>query len=134
MDKADVDRWLDAYVNAWKTYDRDQIEALFGEGVSYRYHPHDQPIVGREAVAESWLGEGDHPDASSRDQEGTYAASYRAVAVDDDVAVATGSSSYYASPGGRLEKVYDNCFVMRFDGEGRCVEFTEWYVQRPTAT
>ena len=30
-----------------------------------------------------------------------------------------------------MEKVYDNCFVMAFDAEGRCREFTEWYVERP---
>jgi len=30
-----------------------------------------------------------------------------------------------------VQKVYDNCFVMRFDSAGRCREFTEWYVRRP---
>jgi ketosteroid isomerase-like protein len=133
MDRAAVDRWLEDYVEAWKSYDRDQIRALFAEDVSYRYHPYDEPIVGREAVVESWLGEGEHEGASTRDPEGTYGASYRAVAVDGDVAVATGSSSYSASPGGPIEKVYDNCFVMRFDGDGRCSEFTEWYIQRPSS-
>ena len=37
------------------------------------------------------------------------------MAVDGDVAVATGSSTYLSGPGGPVEKVYDNCFVMRFD-------------------
>jgi ketosteroid isomerase-like protein len=127
-----VDRWLHAYVEAWKSYDPEQIAALFADDVRYRYHPHDDPIVGRAAVVESWLGEGDHAGASTRDPEGTYDASYRAVAVDGDVAVATGSSSYLASQGGPVEKVFDNCFVMSFDGDGRCTEFTEWYVQRPS--
>ncbi len=130
MTREDVDRWLGAYVEAWMTYDRDEVEALFAEGVSYRYHPGDEPITGRDAVVESWLGEGDHPDASDRDEPGTFDASYRAVAVDGDVAVATGTSSYSASPGGPVARVYDNCFVMRFDAEGRCSEFTEWFVQR----
>ncbi len=55
-----------------------------------------------------------------------------AVAVDGDVAVATGSSTYLSGPGGPVEKAYDNCFVMRFDSAGRCREFTEWYVERPS--
>lgn len=131
MDRAAVDRWLDAYIEAWKTYDRDEIEALFSEGVRYRYHPYDEPLEGREAVVASWLGESDEPGASTRDEPGTYDANYRAVAVDGDVAVATGSSSYLAEPGGPVEKVFDNCFVMRFDGDGRCTEFTEWFIQRP---
>lgn len=133
MDRADVAAWLDDYVEAWKTYDRDRVTALFAEDVVYRYHPYDEPIVGRDAVVESWLGEGEHEMASARDPEDTYDASYAPVAVDGDVAVATGSSTYYESPGGPIEKVYDNCFAMRFDGEGRCVEFTEWFMKRPGA-
>jgi ketosteroid isomerase-like protein len=133
VDKADVDRWLDAYVSAWKSYDRDEVAALFAEDVRYRYHPYDDPIEGRDAVVESWLGEGEHPGASTRDTPGTYDATYRAVAVDGNVAVATGSSSYSDEPGGPVRRVYDNCFVMRFDAAGRCSEFTEWFIQRPAA-
>jgi ketosteroid isomerase-like protein len=128
--REDVDRWLDAYVEAWKTYDRGQIEALFAEDITYRYHPADDAIEGRAAVVQSWLGEGDHPDASTRDEPGTFDAAYRAVAVDGDVAVATGISSYRERPGGAVVRVYDNCFVMQFDSEGRCREFTEWFMQR----
>ena len=84
-------------------------------------------------VVASWLGEDEDGDASSRDAEGTYEATYSAIAVDGDVAVATGSSTYYSEPGGPVEKVYDNCFVMRFDSEGRCTEFTEWFMKRKAA-
>jgi ketosteroid isomerase-like protein len=131
MDRTDVVRWLDAYVEAWKTYDRERIAALFAEDVEYRYHPYDEPVKGREAVVAAWLGEDGHEGASSRDAEGTYDASYAPVAVDGDRAVATGSSTYYERPGGAVEKVYDNCFVMRFDADGRCREFTEWFMKRP---
>ena len=135
MDKAQVDRWLQAYVGAWKSYDPDQIGELFSADVRYRYHPHDDPVAGRAAVVRSWLGEDASAGASSRDEPGTYDATYRAVAVDGDVAVATGSSTYRSrpgGPGGPAEKVFDNCFVMAFDAEGRCREFTEWYVERPS--
>jgi hypothetical protein len=140
VDKAEVDRWLQAYVGAWKSYDRDQIGELSAEDVRYRYHPHDDPVVGRAELVRSWLGDEAHAgasgedapaDSSGRDDPGTYDASYRAVAVDGDVAVATGSSTYLSGPGGPVEKVFDNCFVMRFDAAGRCREFTEWYVERP---
>jgi ketosteroid isomerase-like protein len=128
--REDVNRWLEAYLAAWMTYDRGQIEALFAEDISYRYHPEDEPITGREAVVNSWLGEGDNPDASERDEPGTYEAAYKTVAVDGDRAVATGISSYRESPGGPIVRVYDNCFVMQFDSEGRCREFTEWFMKR----
>jgi ketosteroid isomerase-like protein len=132
MEKSDVDHWLRAYISAWKSYDPDEIRNLFAENVEYRYHPYDDPVTGRDAVVESWLGESAHEGASSRDPEGTYDARYQAIAVDGDVAVATGTSSYTAELGGAVEKVYDNCFVMRFDSDGRCREFTEWYMKRPT--
>jgi ketosteroid isomerase-like protein len=128
--REELNRWLGAYVEAWQTYDRDKVEALFAEDISYRYHPYDEPIVGRDAVVESWLEAGEDSDASSRDEPGTYDAEYRAVAVDGDMAVAIGSSSYRDSPEGPFVRVYDNCFVMRFDSEGRCREFTEWFMQR----
>jgi ketosteroid isomerase-like protein len=131
MDKAQVDRWLDAYVKAWKSYDREVIGALFAEDVSYRYHPYDEPVTGRAAVVGAWLGEQEHPGASSVDTPGTFDAVYRTVAVDGDVAVATGSSTYLTEPGGAVDEVYDNCFVLRFNEAGRCREFTEWYIRRP---
>jgi hypothetical protein len=130
MDKPDVDRWLRQYVEAWKSYDRNRIEALFAEDIQYRYHPYDEPVCGRDAVVASWLGEGEAEGASTRDPEGTYDASYRAFAVDGDAAVARGSSTYFKEPGGEVKKIFDNCFVMRFDSEGRCREFTEWFMER----
>jgi ketosteroid isomerase-like protein len=133
MERQDVSNWLAAYVEAWKAYDRGQIAALFAEDVEYRYHPYDDPIQGRDAVVDSWLGEGEHEGASSRDEEGTYDAAYEPVAVDGDLAVATGASTYLTEPGGDVDKVYDNCFVMRFGPDGRCREFTEWFMKRPPA-
>ena len=132
MEKADIDRWLEAYIAAWKSYDPNAIGALFSEDVEYRYHPYDEPVHGRDAVVEAWLGESDHEGASSRDAEGTYDASYRAVAVDGNVAVATGESVYSEEPGGPVVQAWDNCFVMRFDAGGRCREFTEYFAERPS--
>ena len=131
MDRKTAQDWLDRYVEAWRSYDPKDVAGLFSEAVAYRYHPYDEPIVGRESVVESWLGEGDSDDASTRDAPGTYEATYSPVAVDGDVVVATGSSSYREQPGGPIVRTYDNCFVLRFDGEGRCLEFTEYYLRRP---
>lgn len=133
MNKGEVDRWLERYVEAWKTYDREQIAELFAEDVSYRYHPYDVPIIGRDEVVDSWLGEGEHAGASTRDEPGTYDARYRAVAIDADVAVAVGTSTYRPEPAGPVTSTFENCFVMRFDAAGRCSEFTEWYVERPAS-
>ena len=131
MDRAQAQTWLDRYVAAWLSYDANDIAALFSEDVVYRYHPSDEPITGREAVVASWLGEGNSNGASTRDAPGTYAAQYEPVAVDGDVVVATGTSTYRERPDGPVVRVYDNCFVMRFDADGKCREFTEYYLRRP---
>ena len=130
MDHAAAQDWLDRYVAAWLSYDPDEIGALFTEDAQYRYHPHDEPVVGRAAIVASWLVE-DAGEDSSRDAPGTYSARYEPVAVDGEVVVATGTSTYFESPGGPVTTVYDNCFLIRFDGSGRCREFTEFYVKRP---
>ena len=72
LEKADVDRWLQAYVEAWKSYDGKQIGDLFSEDVRYRYHPYDEPVLGRAELVRSWLGEASDPGASDRDEPGTY--------------------------------------------------------------
>jgi hypothetical protein len=124
MDAAGVDRWLDAYVEAWKSYDREAIAALYAEDAECRYHPYDDPIRGRDAIVDSWFGVGET--APSQDREGTYHASYRPVAIDGDLAVVVGVSTYADPPA-----TYDNCWLIRFDSEGRCREFTEWFMARP---
>jgi ketosteroid isomerase-like protein len=131
MDHPSAQTWLNQYVAAWLSYDPDQIAALFSDDVAYRYHPYDDPVVGRDAVVASWLGEGPSDDASTRDEPGTYEAEYSPVAVDGDTVVATGSTRYREAVGGPVVRTYDNCFVLRFDGGGRCREFTEYYLRRP---
>lgn len=123
MDEASFQRWLDAYVNAWRTYDPAAIGELFGEDVAYRYHPWDEPVVGRDAVVAAWLGD--------RDAPGTWTAAYRPWLVAGDDAVAVGVSRYFAGDGETVDREYHNVFLCRFDAHGRCREFTELFLKRP---
>jgi len=131
MDHVTAQRWLDDYVAAWISCDPGDIGALFNDEVVYRYHPHDEPVVGKVAVVASWLGDG-ADGGSSPDEPGTFEAQYHPVAIDGEVVVARGVSSYRDTPYGPVVRVYDNCFLMRFDGAGRCADFTEFYTLRPT--
>ena len=131
MDRQSAQDWLDRYVAAWRSYDPDDIAALFSPEVRYRYHPYDEPVVGREAVVASWLGEAGSDDASTRDAPGTYDAAYSPVAVDGDTVVATGRSHYREVPDGPVVRTFENCFVMHYDDAGRCREFTEYFIERP---
>jgi ketosteroid isomerase-like protein len=130
VDHETAQGWLDRYLAAWMSYDAEDIAALFSEDIRYRYYPDAPWVVGRDAVVASWLAEETDTTGSTRDEAGTYAASYAPVAIDGDVVVATGTSTYTESPGGAVREVFDNCFVMRFDEQGRCREFTEYYTRR----
>jgi hypothetical protein len=130
MDRDSAQAWLDRYVDAWKSYDRDDVAALFADDVAYRYYPNAEPVVGREAVVASWLGEGDGTGVSTRDAPDTYDAQYAPYALDDDRMVAIGTSVYRDHPDGPVTRTFDNCFLIRFDDEGRCLEFTEFYKER----
>jgi hypothetical protein len=131
MDKQTAQDWLNQYVEAWMSYDPGDISRLFSEDVAYRYHPHDEPIAGRDAVVASWLGQSASGDASTRDAPGAYEAEHSPVVVDGDTVVATGATRYRDVPDGPIVRTHENCFIMRFDGEGRCREFTEYYLRRP---
>ena len=122
MNEATFQRWLDDYVAAWQSYDRAAIGALFSTDAEYRYYPWEDPVVGRDAIVESWL---DEPDA-----DGSWSAEYRPWAIGGSNAVAAGVSRYLGADGSTVEREYHNVFLCVFDDEGRCREFTEFYMKR----
>jgi hypothetical protein len=123
LDRAKVTTWLDAYVRAWKTYDQTAIGDLFGEDAVYAYTPYSEPVRGRAAIVASWLEE--------RDSPGTYDGHYEPLVIEGNRVVANGKSRYFEQDGSTLRAEWDNIFVLRFDDEGRCTEFREWYFERP---
>ena len=120
MNRAAFQRWLDAYVDAWKSYDVERIGALFSEDATYRYHPQDEPVVGRAAIVASWL---DEPDVA-----GTYDAKYAPLAIDGEVHVARGVTRYFDADGQPSDE-YANVYICRFDDDGRCTDFIEYWIQ-----
>jgi hypothetical protein len=121
VDRQAFQNWLDRYVEAWKTYDEQKISDLFTDEVLYKYSPQDEGLKGRDAVVKSWLDEKDDPD--------TYDASYEVLAIDGDTHVANGWSRYFDGPGGNLRDEYFNVYVCKFDADGRCREFIEYWIQ-----
>ena len=111
-----VQEWLDAYVEAWRTYDDAAISALFAEDATYAYHPYDDPVSGRDAIAADWL--------EHRDEPGSWEASYAPALIDGDRAIAKGETRYPND-----DRVFSNLFELDFDADGRCTRFVEWYVE-----
>ena len=123
LERAAVTVWLDAYVRAWKSYDPQAIGALFSEDATYFYNPYSTPLHGRAAIVAAWVQEPDPP--------GTYDAHYEPLIIEGDRAVTNGKSRYFAADGHTLTAEWDNIFILRFDNDGRCQEYREWYMKRP---
>ena len=125
MDRSSVQDWLDRYVAAWKSYDQAAVESLFAENATYRYHPYDTDFLrSRAEIVKDWL--------DNRDAEGTYDAHYEPFAIDGDRAVAVGWSHYFSDrTQSTLDRAYDNVYLMRFDPDGRCADFTEYFMKEP---
>jgi hypothetical protein len=123
MDRNHFAVWLDAYVEAWRSNDRALIERLFSDSARYFYGPYAKPVVGRDAIVAAWLKDPDEPDS--------WQASYTPLAVDGDVLVATGESIYFEPDRASVRTTYSNIFVCRFDPDGRCREFREWFMEQP---
>ncbi|OFW66797.1 MAG: hypothetical protein A2Z12_08830 [Actinobacteria bacterium RBG_16_68_21] len=124
IDHAAAEDWLERYVAAWVSGDPGDIGTLFSADAAYRYEPADDAVVGRDAIVASWLEDPDAP--------GTFDAEYHPYAIEGSRVVATGWSRYYTGPDRtEVADVYDNCFIMEFDDDGRCSQFTEWFRRRP---
>lgn len=122
-----VQAWLDAYEHAWETYDRAEVADLFTEDAEYRWHPADDPEVGRDAIAEAWVNPGGN--ASDRDAPGTYLGEYHPYAVDGNRAVAIGTSTYWSDASrSKVERIYYNNWLLEFGEDGRCRSFTEYWM------
>lgn len=122
MTRSDVQSWLDRYISAWRSNAAGPIEELFATDATYSYRPwpsDDETLHGRDAIVASWLEEPDVPTS--------WDASYEPFAVEGDRAVAVGWSRYGATPD-QPERTYHNAFLLRFDDEGRCSEFSELYM------
>ena len=121
MDRQQFQAWLDRYVEAWRSNDEKAIGELFSDDATYLWNPWDEPTRGRQAIVRGWTDDPDPPES--------WAARYEVLAVDGDVAVAQGRTEYLESHDGIPGRRYDNIFVCRFDADGRCREFTEWFME-----
>jgi ketosteroid isomerase-like protein len=113
-----VEAWVRGYVHAWETNDPAAIGALFTEDAAYYTAPYAEPWCGREAIVAEWLGRKDEP--------GDHEFRFEVLAVADGLGFVRGWTRYLSPP-----QEYANLWVIRLDSDGRCAEFTEWWMQCP---
>src|SRR3712207_3721759 len=115
-DAAAVTRWIDRYVVAWNSNEPSDINALFSADAVYRPAPYQPPWRGRQQIVDEWLQRRDEPGETSFDWE--------LLALAEDLAVVTGVTHY-------PEQTFSNLWLVRLDSDGRCQEFTEWWMEHP---
>ena len=59
-----------------------------------------------------------------KDEPGTTNFTWHPVVITGDVAVVQGTTTY-------PDEAFSNLWVLRLDADGRCREFTEWWMQHP---
>jgi len=118
--------WLDRYEQAWRNNDAKQIADLFTEDAVYRWHPWEEPsdgADGRDEIVQAWLDQPDEPDDWTLDCE--------PLAVNGELGVARCVTRYRATARGPA-RVYHNIWVLSLTDDGRCSDFTEYYMKEPT--
>jgi uncharacterized protein (TIGR02246 family) len=113
-----VQAWVNGYLQAWNSNDPDTIGALFTENAAYYTEPHSQPWRGRNEIVRQWLHRKDKP--------GETQFRWHPLTVSAELAVVQGTTVYRDPP-----RTYSNLWLIRLDPDGRCTEFTEWWMQHP---
>jgi uncharacterized protein (TIGR02246 family) len=113
--------WVDGYVQAWNSNEPAEIGALFTQDAAYYTEPYSPPWHGRDQIVRRWLDRKDKP--------GQTEFRWHPLAVTPTVAIVQAETVYRSPP-----HIYSNLWVLRLDAEGRCAEFTEWWMRHPAAT
>jgi hypothetical protein len=111
--------WLDGYVTAWRSRDAQAIGDLFSSDARYSFRAGTEVAEGRAAIVRAW---------QAHDSDDQWEAAYAPLAIDGEICVARGWTRYFRVDGS-LGHEYSNVFMCRFDADGRCAEFTEWWMR-----
>ena len=116
MDEYAVRDWVDRYVRAWESNDPDEIAALFTEDARYYTAPAPGPVdrPGRDRPRM----------AGTQGRAGRLDVRVRRPGHDRRLGFVQGRTGY------KSEGIdYSNLWVLRLAGDGRCSEFTEWWME-----
>ena len=115
MTREQADRWVAAYVEAWRAPGTDALTDLFTPNATYSRHPYEDPTpTGIEAIEKLWDDE--------RNAGEEFDISHEIVAVEGDTAVVR-VHVQYRKP---REQEYRDLWMIRLDADGLCTHFEEW--------
>jgi len=115
VDRGDLERWIAAYERAWRTPGTEGLSELFADEATYFNNPYGDTHRGLAAIAALWEREREGPDEA-------FEMTVELVAVEGDTGVARIEVRY----GEPKPAEYRGLWIVRLDGDGRCVAFEEW--------
>ena len=116
MDSMALEAWLEGYVRAWETNDPEDVGGLFTEDARYYTAPFREPWRGRDGIVAGWL--------ERKDEPGTWSFRHEVLAIAGDLGFVRGWTTYLNPP-----TEYSNLWMIRLAPDGRCAEFTEWWME-----
>ena len=122
MDHTAFKSWLDRYIDAWRLLDPVAIGDLFSLDVRYAFDPFEEAVVGRPAVVAAWLADPDEPGLLGGRLRGPRDRRRRPRRPRPDALPDR-------RPAGGRPRVRQRLRVP-VRREGRCREFTEYYMRR----
>jgi ketosteroid isomerase-like protein len=115
VDRPQVEAWIARYVELWQTAGTDGLADLFAKNASYSTGPYERPHIGLEAIARMW-------EAERHSHDERFEMRSEIIAVEGDTGVIRVEVRY----GRPREQEYRDLWIVRLDGDGRCVHFEEW--------
>ena len=106
--------WVAGYERAWASNDPDEIRALFTADALYFTAPFREPWSGRQEIVDGWLERKDAPG---------WTFEWQPLLDTPELAIVTGTTTYLDP-----SQAYSNLWVLRLEEDGRCLEFTEWWM------
>ena len=111
--------WMERYIRAWGTNGPDEIGSMFTDDARYYTAPWREPWEGRDGIVAGWL--------ERKDDQGDWRFRWEPVVSSDGTHVVRGRTDYVAGPA--AGKRFHNLWLIRLDPDGRCTEFTEWWME-----
>lgn len=108
-----VESWINAYVHAWQTCARKDIEKLFAEDAQYHEWPYETDWIGRDEIVRGWI-------RRKPWQKGGWEFEWKILMITGDTAAIGGVGTY------RELGTFENLWTVTYDVSGRCVMFRMW--------
>jgi hypothetical protein len=115
VDRPQVEAWIARYADLWGTEGTDGLGELFAKDASYSTGPYERPHIGLDAIKGMW-------EAERHGHDERFEMRSELIAVEGDTGVVRVEVRY----GKPREQEYRDLWIVRLDGDGRCVHFEEW--------